>query len=531
MKKSKLNLRFSGGFWQAALIGASAVAGVLCTTGTESAIANGDTRTLHLVNAHTHEAIDATYMVNGHYDSAVLAKLNWFLRDWRRKKEIQMDPHLFDIVWDAYRLSGSHEPIVVLCGYRSAQTNAMLRRRSKLVAKFSQHILGKAMDQHYVDVPMSKIREIGMKMQMGGVGYYPHSGTPFVHLDAGSVRYWPRMSRTQLVRMFPNGKTVDIPADGVPLKGYEEARAEIAARGWNNAPVTAIGKPKGFFARLFGGDSGDDGETGQSRQVASASQSGDDLRFFPPQFNGTKPQAEPTPQPPRAVAARPAIAARPQPGRALPAEVELASLGKPRDIVPSTPVAVPLPPQRPSGLSASLQLATVPLPPQRPVELASLDKNYMQTQVAIVDHGKPTVLPEIITRGTQNASAPAGGSALAYADMASPFDGLMVGQPLVARKGPRGLPSALRVPHAKTVVAKTIVASAGAALLAWRGQGTSLRGHAFRSQSVSGMIAPPLRASQSGLSGLLFDPPAVAPASTFELAQASLPSDHFSHLR
>lgn len=518
MKKSKNDLRFPSGAWRAALIGASVMVGVLSTTGTESAIANGDTRTLHLVNAHTHESIDATYMVNGQYDPAVLAKLNWFLRDWRHEKEIQMDPHLFDIVWDAYRLSGSHEPIVVLCGYRTAQTNAMLRRRSKLVAKHSQHILGKAMDQHYVDVPMSKIREIAMKMQMGGVGYYPHSGTPFVHLDAGSVRYWPRMSRAQLVRMFPNGKTVDIPADGVPLKGYEEARAEIASRGWHNAPVTAIGKPKGFFARLFGGDSGDDAEAGQSQQVAGASPSGDDLRFFPPQFNGVKPGPALATRTPHAVAAPPAMVVRAQ-----PANVQLASLAKPLENVATTPAAVPLPPQRPSDLSASLQLAAVPLPPQRPVELASLDTNYVPSQAATSDKGKPTVLPDIITRGTGNVAAVTAGSALAYAEISSPFDSSTAGQRPTAAQSGDGLRPALRLTQAKTVVAST-----AAAELAWRGHGTSLRGHAYRSQSVSGMIAPPLRASQSGLSGLLFDPPPVNPASKFAEAQASLPSNHFS---
>ena len=40
-----------------------------------------------------------------------------------------MDPRLFDVVWEAYRGAGATKRIVVLCGYRSPQTNAMLRRR------------------------------------------------------------------------------------------------------------------------------------------------------------------------------------------------------------------------------------------------------------------------------------------------------------------------------------------------------------------------------------------------------------------
>ena len=522
MKTLRIRVGFPKGTWRAALVGVSAMVGVLASTGTESAIANGDTRTLHLVNAHTHEAIDATYMINGHYDPAVLAKLNWFLRDWREEKEIQMDPHLFDIVWDAYRLSGSHEPIVVLCGYRSAKTNAMLRSRSRLVAKFSQHILGKAMDQHYVDVPMSKIREVGMKMQMGGVGYYPHSGTPFVHLDAGPVRYWPRMSRTQLARMFPDGKTVDIPSDGVPLKGYEEARAEIAARGWNNAPVTAVGKPKGFFARLFGGDSGDDAEAGQRTQVASAWPSNDQDMRFPRAASGSVKASVPPANTHQKAVPLPVAAA---PTRSVPT---LVASNTTRPVAASSDIAtkVPLPPQRPADLSASLQMASVPLPPQRPVQLASLDKDYVPAP-ATKDTGKPTVLPDLITHGTgADSSVVADGSALAYAGSSSVFGGAIAAQRASSAKAGKSVQAFKLRPALRMAQAKVVVASTAAASLAWRGQGSSLRGHVYHSRSVTGMIAPPLRASQSGLAGLLFGPPSVT--SSFVEAQANLPSDHFS---
>ena len=60
------------------------------------------------------------------------------------------------------------------------------------------------------------------------MGYYPTSGSPFVHLDTGSVRHWPRMSRSQLVKIFPNGKTLHVPDDRKPLKGYNVAKAKYA---------------------------------------------------------------------------------------------------------------------------------------------------------------------------------------------------------------------------------------------------------------------------------------------------------------
>jgi uncharacterized protein YcbK (DUF882 family) len=229
---------------------------------TETAVANGDTRTINLFYVHTGESISATYLVNGQYNAAALQQLNWFLRDWRRDEPIEMDPRLFDVVWEAYRSAGAEgEVVTVVSAYRSPQTNAMLRARSRSVAKFSQHMLGKAMDTTMPGMPMSRIREVGMRMQRGGVGYYPTAGTPFVHLDVGSVRAWPRMTYDQLVRLFPDGKTVHIPSNGQPLARYEEAKADIEARN-NGAIVVAPRKTSsgGFFAFLFGGgdEEGDD---------------------------------------------------------------------------------------------------------------------------------------------------------------------------------------------------------------------------------------------------------------------------------
>ena len=160
---------------------------------------------------------------------------------WRLNELVKMDPKLFDILWEVYRESGSTQPIDVLSGYRSPQTNAMLRRRSRQVAEHSQHMEGKAIDAHFIDVGTSTIRDIAMRMQSGGVGFYPTASTPWVHVDSGTVRYWPRMSRDALTRLFPDGKTVFIPADGQPMPGYELARAEIEARGGDVMPTGANG--------------------------------------------------------------------------------------------------------------------------------------------------------------------------------------------------------------------------------------------------------------------------------------------------
>jgi len=205
---------------------------LLCgSRGLQNAVAEGDTRSISLHHMHTDENITITYKRNGQYDEAALEKLNWLLRDWRRNQQTRMDPHLIDIIWEVHRETGAKEPIWVVCGYRSPETNAMLRKRSRGVARFSQHMLGHAMDFYIPGVPLDQVRAAGLRLQRGGVGFYPTSGSPFVHLDTGSIRHWPRMTHEQLARVFPNGRTVHVPSDGRPLAGYALALADVQRHG------------------------------------------------------------------------------------------------------------------------------------------------------------------------------------------------------------------------------------------------------------------------------------------------------------
>ena len=174
------------------------VAGLLlmgANSSLQNAVAEGDTRTLTFHHVHTGEDITVTFKRDGRYDEAALKKLDWFMRDWRKEQETHMDPHLFDLLWEVNRDVGGKEPIQVICGYRSPGTNAMLRRRSSGVAQFSQHINGNAIDFYIPGVPLATVRAEGLKLQRGGVGFYPTSGSPFVHMDTGTIRHWPRIAR------------------------------------------------------------------------------------------------------------------------------------------------------------------------------------------------------------------------------------------------------------------------------------------------------------------------------------------------
>ena len=232
-----------------------------------NATADGDTRTLSFHHTHSGEDLTVTFKRNGRYDEAALKKLNHFLRDWRSQDSTTMDRRLFDIVWEVYRDVDGKQPIQIISAYRSPATNAMLRRRSSGVARHSQHMQGHAMDFFIPGVPLEQIRFAGLRLQRGGVGFYPTSGSPFVHLDVGSIRHWPRMTHDQLARVFPDGRTVHVPSDGRPLKNYELALADIQRRG-NGEDVAAPSKSKSFLASLFGRKTADDEEEAGNDDVA-----------------------------------------------------------------------------------------------------------------------------------------------------------------------------------------------------------------------------------------------------------------------
>jgi uncharacterized protein YcbK (DUF882 family) len=229
------------------------------------ATALNETRTLSFHHTHSEEDLTITFKRDGRYDEEALNQLNHFLRDWRTQDQTTMDRRLFDILWEVYRDVDATKPIQIISSYRSPATNAMLRRRSSGVARFSQHMLGHAMDFFIPEVPLEQIRYAGLRLQRGGVGFYPTSGSPFVHLDTGNIRHWPRMTHDQLARVFPDGRTVHVPSDGGPLKGYELARADIEKRG--NGDASSIGKPS-LFAALLKGKSTDDEDEAASAPVA-----------------------------------------------------------------------------------------------------------------------------------------------------------------------------------------------------------------------------------------------------------------------
>ncbi|MEZ5775125.1 MAG: DUF882 domain-containing protein [Hyphomicrobiaceae bacterium] len=182
-------------------------------------------RVLSLYNIHNGERLSVVYKRDGAYVPEALEKLNWIFRDWRLNEATKMDPQAYDILWEVYTELGSKEPISIISGYRSSRTNERLRKSGGGQAKHSQHILGKALDVSFPDVPVKKLRYSALVRERGGVGYYPTSAIPFVHIDTGRVRMWPRMARHELALLFPSGHSKYVPDDGRPITLSDVERA------------------------------------------------------------------------------------------------------------------------------------------------------------------------------------------------------------------------------------------------------------------------------------------------------------------
>ena len=209
----------------------------------QNAVAEGDTRTISLHHMHTDEDITITYKRNGRYDEEALKKLNWFLRDWRKDEATTHGsaPDRPGVGGAARGRRQGADPGRVRLSLAGDQRHAappQPRRRASSASTCSAR-------RWTSTFPACRSRSCatsGLRLQRGGVGFYPTSGSPFVHLDTGSVRHWPRMTREQLVRVFPDGRTVHVPTDGQPLAGYAlgarryRASAASSRRGLRSTP-------------------------------------------------------------------------------------------------------------------------------------------------------------------------------------------------------------------------------------------------------------------------------------------------------
>lgn len=181
---------FSGLTKKALLISLSAVAAAFLLfqfSFADSAALSAD-RALSLYNIHNQERIEIEYCSDGEYVPDALTAIGRILRDPLNGEVKPIDPKLLDLLFVLQAKVGSTDPFTIICGYRSPQTNATLRARSRAVAEHSLHMEGKAVDIRLSGVPLRTLYKAALELKAGGVGYYPKSD--FIHVDVGPVRTW-----------------------------------------------------------------------------------------------------------------------------------------------------------------------------------------------------------------------------------------------------------------------------------------------------------------------------------------------------
>ena len=141
----------------------------------------GDIRSLNMISRRTGERFRGVYCIDNKYIPEVLEEINFVMRDWRRNEIKTIDRRTIDIIAASHNLLNTDEPYTLLSGYRSAKTNAMLRRRSRSVARHSLHMTGQAADVRLSSRSVKQVYKAAAKCSGGGVGRYYRSG--FVHID------------------------------------------------------------------------------------------------------------------------------------------------------------------------------------------------------------------------------------------------------------------------------------------------------------------------------------------------------------
>jgi len=175
------------------LASAASAIGLLLINRTASAARPvGTDRRIFLVHPYTGEEFRDIYWTEGRYRPEALWRINSLLRDHSADKIIGVDPQLIDVMarLNARLGRSPDDPVEVISGYRSAETNAKARKINRSVARNSFHMQGMAVDIRVKNVGLSQLRKAALTLEAGGVGTYPRRN--YLHIDVGPVRTWGR---------------------------------------------------------------------------------------------------------------------------------------------------------------------------------------------------------------------------------------------------------------------------------------------------------------------------------------------------
>jgi len=174
----------------------SVVAGGAGLTLARFALAEGESvsetplpeRAIELHNTHTSETVSVVFKRGEAYNARAIVSLRNVMRDHRNGESHDIDPALYDQLYDLALAARCDPRFEIISGYRSPESNAKMHAASRGVAKHSLHMEGRAIDIRMHGCSCADVRDLALAAAKGGVGYYRHSD--FVHIDTGRFRTW-----------------------------------------------------------------------------------------------------------------------------------------------------------------------------------------------------------------------------------------------------------------------------------------------------------------------------------------------------
>lgn len=146
-----------------------------------------DVRQIWIRRKSTGEEAVVRYYDGARFDQAAYARACGILRDVKSGVVSSIDLELLDLmfVMQKWLVSwGIDRPLLINSGFRTKVTND----RTEGAVRHSMHLVGRAADVSMAGIPTDYLGRLAAIFRKGGVGFY--TGTGFVHIDTGAVRYW-----------------------------------------------------------------------------------------------------------------------------------------------------------------------------------------------------------------------------------------------------------------------------------------------------------------------------------------------------
>jgi len=152
-------------------------------------------RTLSVTRPQSGERANVLYWKDGEVIDSAYQELCHILRDVNGKAAAPIDPKLFEMLWSTQAFIARYgiiQPLEILSGYRSPESNRRLREAGIPAARQSLHMVGKAADIRIAKLNEEVLGGLIKSFRGGGVGYYYRSGPRggWIHADTGLERTW-----------------------------------------------------------------------------------------------------------------------------------------------------------------------------------------------------------------------------------------------------------------------------------------------------------------------------------------------------